>query len=560
MPRLLPFALLAFALGPAAQAQATYRIAGTIVSAIDKHPLQRASIQIAAADNPKQVQTTTSDEFGRFVFPKVPAGNFLLQGSAPKYLTTLYDEHDGFTTGIVTSAGVDTESLTLKLQPESTISGIVVNESAEPVDDAAVRVFLQSHAFGQARLVPVGAASTDDRGRFELPHLKAGTYFVAVSASPWYAVHPLPQKDTQPSRPLNARTARQQQPDYLMPGVGPSGFVDAIDPSLDVAYATEFYPGTTDSKHAQAIVLRGGDSPELHFQLAPLAAVSVTIPRGALKQGQPDVLPQLRISIFGQLETPPSVMQQSSTQTVIAGLAPGDYILSDPRNPNQAHRGMRLHLAEQNTEAKPAADSGLGRVHIIAHPANGSTAPSGLSVALVPPHSADIISAEPDSKGEFTLDAPPGDYFFKIEGGGKTLFAREILNGDRPLTNSTVRLAADDSRFYTITYAEGTHTLKGIVRKDGKGFPGAFVLLFPTAEAADPHTFFRDQSDVDGSFILKGIAPGAYTLLAIEGGWDIDWQEGSTLARFLPAAQKIGIPNTAEKTHFLTRPLTAQLR
>lgn len=557
MRHLLRLALLALALQPA-HAQTTYRIAGTVVSAIDKHPLQRAAIQITNSDNPKQVQTATSDEFGRFAFAKVPAGNFILQGSATNYLTTLYDEHDGFTTGIITGASVDTESLVLKLQPESAIDGTVVNEAAEPVADADVMLFLQSHSFGDGRMVPAGAAFSDDRGRFELPHLKAGTYFVAVSASPWYAVHPLPKPDP-PSSRQNSRAAQQQQ--QQAPS---SGFADAIDPSLDVAYATEFYPGTTDSAHAQPIVLRAGDSPELHFQLSPQAAVSVTVPRGTLKPGQPDVTPTVRMSIFGQLQGAPSmVISQSSTQTYIAGLAPGDYILSDPRNPNQAHGGTPLHLAERNTEAAPASDSGLAHVHIIVHPANGSSPPSDLWVGLIHPHSADMVSGDANPKGELTLDAPPGDYFFQVEGGGKVLFPRQIQSGDsttQPLANTTFHLAPNDSRFFTIDYAEGTHTLKGIVRKDGKAFPGAFILLFPTAESADPHTFFRQQSDLDGSFNIQGLAPGAYTLLAIDGGWDLDWQHNNALARYLPSAQKIGVPDSSAETHYLTQPLLVQPR
>lgn len=562
-PRLLPLILFALALQPA-QAQTTYRIAGTIVSAIDKHPLQRAAIQITNVDNPKQVLTTTSDEYGRFAFTKVPAGNFELQGTAPNYLATLFDEHDGFSTGIVTGAAVDTESLVLKLQPESTIGGTVVNEAAEPVENATVRLFLQSHTFGDGRLLPAGTANTDDRGRFELPHLKAGTYFLAVSASPWYAVHPPPP----PQNPIGfvdqaGRTgyAVQRSPQRQQPRNNGGGVADSIDPTLDVAYATEFYPGTNDSAHAQPIVLRGGDSPELHFQLAPQAAVSVTIPRGKLKPGEPDVPPQLRMSIFGQLEMPPpSVMQQFSTQTIIAGLAPGDYILSDPRNPNQAHGGTPLHLAERNTQATPASETGLAHVHVIARSADGSAAPSDLWVGLIHPHSADMVSAEANEKGEVSLDAPPGDYFFQMEGGGKVLFPRQILNGDQPVSSASLHFSADDSRFFNLTYAEGTHTLKGIVRKDGKGFPGAFILLFPTSEAADPHTFFRQQSDLDGSFDIKGLAPGAYTLLAIDGGWDLDWQHNNALARYLPAAQKIGVPDSAEKMHYLTQPLAVQAR
>jgi hypothetical protein len=557
-PRFLPLVLLVFALQPAHAQTSTptnYRIAGTIVSAVDKHPLQRAAIQITNADNPKQVLTTTSDEYGRFAFTKLPSGNFELQGSALNYLTTLYEEHEGFSTGIITGASVDTESLILKLQPESTIGGTIVNEAAEPVENAAVRLFLQSHAFGDGRLVPAGAAFTDDRGRFELPHLKAGTYFVAVSASPWYAVHPLPQPDPPPVRSQSSRTGPQQQ--QRAPA---SGIADGIDPSLDVAYATQFYPGTTDSAHAQPITLRGGDSPELHFQLSPQAAVSVTIPR-VLKPGQPDAPPQLRMSIFGQLESPPpSVMRQSATATVIAGLAPGDYLLTDSRNMNQPHGGTPLHLAERNTEATPASATGLAHVHVIARPADGSSAPSDPWVALIHPHSVDMVSAEVNEKGEVSLDAPPGDYYFQVESGDKDLFPRQVLSGDQPLTGTDFHLAADASRFFTITYAEGKHTLKGMARKDGKGFPGAFILLFPTSEAADPHTFFRQQSDLDGSFSIEGVAAGSYTLLAIDGGWDLDWQHNNALARFLPAAQKIGIPDSAEKTHYLTQALTVQQR
>jgi hypothetical protein len=246
---------------------------------------------------------------------------------------------------------------------------------------------------------------------------------------------------------------------------------------------------------------------------------------------------------------------------VITGLAPGDYILTDPRNPNQTGGGTPLHLAERNTDAAPAADStsGLAHVHIVTRPADGAT-PSSVSIGLVHPHSGDWIIPDADPKSEFFIEAPPGDYYFDLTSNGKVMYPRQIFSGDQAIAGSLVHLAADESRFFTLTYSEGTHALKGFVRKDGRGLPGAFILLFPTSESPDPHTFFRQQSDLDGSFDIQGIAPGAYTLLAIDGGWDIDWQHNATLARFLPLAQKIGIPDSAEKTHYLTQPVAAQPR
>ena len=46
-----------------------------------------------------------------------------------------------------------------------------------------------------------------------------------------------------------------------------------------------------------------------------------------------------------------------------------------------------------------------------------------------------------------------------------------------------------------------------------------------TAPELHRDLFRRDQSDLDGTFTLQGIVPGRYTVLAIEGGWELDWSE-----------------------------------
>jgi len=47
----------------------------------------------------------------------------------------------------------------------------------------------------------------------------------------------------------------------------------------------------------------------------------------------------------------------------------------------------------------------------------------------------------------------------------------------------------------------------------------------------------RDQSDSDGTFTLPQIPPGRYTALALQNGWDIDWQNAAVLKPYLPHAQ-----------------------
>lgn len=49
----------------------------------------------------------------------------------------------------------------------------------------------------------------------------------------------------------------------------------------------------------------------------------------------------------------------------------------------------------------------------------------------------------------------------------------------------------------------------------------------------------RDQSDLDGSFTFHSVIPGAYTVIAIENGWDLDWSKPAVIARYAVHGQKL---------------------
>jgi hypothetical protein len=104
----------------------------------------------------------------------------------------------------------------------------------------------------------------------------------------------------------------------------------------------------------------------------------------------------------------------------------------------------------------------------------------------------------------------------------------------------------------------GTHTVKGVVQRNGKPIPGAFILLFPAEELGDIRTFIPYQSDLDGSFEFKDLAPGSYGILSIDGGWDLDWQKESVLARYLPGAITIKVTDVPASTQILTAPIPVQ--
>jgi hypothetical protein len=559
MRRLLPLLILALALQPShaqsvAQSPATYRIAGTVVSAVDHHPLQRASIQILTPEDQKPIQSTNSDEYGRFAFA-VPAGNFTLQGTAPGYLATLYDEHDGFTTGVVTGAGVGTESLILQLQPEAILSGIIRDESAEPAEGASIHLFRQIPDFGDDRLALVDTKSADDSGRFEFAHLHPGTYFLAVTATPWYAVHPDLQAATVDvaSNEYHLTLQRRGNPTF--------SFIDHIDPSLDVAYAATFYPGTTDPAAAAPILVRAGDAKDLDLQLRPQPALSITLHSAAPPNFTPYNQPRLQISFHGQVL--PVMAQAISTgeRTVIDGLAPGDYFLSDGRvSSSSADGDTPIHLIDHSITANLPAAPSPAHLHIAVQPASHTRLPFHTQVVLVRSNHEAQASKELDGNNRATLDSAPGDYSFAVLGERYDLAVGQVVSGERPLPSNSIHLAPDETASFILTVDPRVHALHGIASKDGKPFPGAFVLLVPTSQVHDIHDFYRDQSNLDGSFDLRNVPSGDYTLFAIEHGWDLNWRSYEVLAHYLPAATAIRIPNTENTPQTLKQPVPVQPR
>jgi hypothetical protein len=94
----------------------------------------------------------------------------------------------------------------------------------------------------------------------------------------------------------------------------------------------------------------------------------------------------------------------------------------------------------------------------------------------------------------------------------------------------------------------GSVTVEGFAKRDGKAVSGAMVVLVPKNADADRDRFRRDESDLDGSFSLRDVIPGSYTVVAIENGWDLDWAEPGVLAGYLKHGQPIEIGGRSATT------------
>jgi hypothetical protein len=94
-----------------------------------------------------------TEENGAFEFKDLPAGKFALRAARRGYLRGSYDQHDQFSTAIVTGAGMETENLVLRLTPLARIFGKISDQFGEPVRNAMIWLYTRDDQNGYDRVV-----------------------------------------------------------------------------------------------------------------------------------------------------------------------------------------------------------------------------------------------------------------------------------------------------------------------------------------------------------------------------------------------------------------------
>jgi hypothetical protein len=152
-----------------------------------------------------------------------------------------------------------------------------------------------------------------------------------------------------------------------------------------------------------------------------------------------------------------------------------------------------------------------------------------------------------DSRGEAELPpVAPGTYEVAVLGGAKPY--------------SISHISAEGARIseHTIAVVSGNAEIRGTITKAGKGFAGAMVVLVPKNPEVDHDLFRRDQSDLDGTFLLRGVVAGSYTILSIENGWDLDWSQPGVIAAYLKRGRKIEAGNRGGAPLNIADPIEVQ--
>jgi hypothetical protein len=121
-------------------------------------------------------------------------------------------------------------------------------------------------------------------------------------------------------------------------------------------------------------------------------------------------------------------------------------------------------------------------------------------------------------------------------------------------------LKAGESQDWTIVLAAGKTSIEGFVKRGGKAASGVMVVLIPNGPETHQDLFRRDQSDLDGSFVLRNVVPGSYTVAAIEDAWGFDWSKPTLLARYAEHGQALTISESMKGAVHLPDPVEVQPR
>jgi carboxypeptidase family protein len=280
----------------------------------DGFPIAHATVsatQVLQAVTGNQInltaKATQSDDAGSYELSELPAGQYRISVAKTGYIAGRYGQREETDSGTPVDVG-DAQIRTridVALQRNSYVSGRVVDEYGDPVENVAVTLSQIKYQGGRKRLATVSAMSgrtTDDLGRYRVYSVPPGDYIVSASV----------------------------------------GQVVAFQPSTGVSgYALTYFPSTSNPREAQLVsVSRALDVTGIDFVLVPIQTATVS-GRKLGADGQPfggslTITPSQR---SGALVTEPAGARiYDDGRFEFPNVAPGDYVIQGDQGKSRQDR------------------------------------------------------------------------------------------------------------------------------------------------------------------------------------------------------------------------------
>ena len=527
--------LLASAFARAADPAAS--LEGSVVNKITGAPVKHAHVMyIKVPGSASFPLSTDTDADGRFSVGLEP-GSYRLWVERPGFIHQAYgaETPEGTGTLLTVAAGQQIRDVNLRLVPLGAIAGHVLDDDGDPIQGAGIQVLRYSFATGKRQLITVLGVGTNDRGEYRAYGLPAGRYFLMATL-----------RGSPISRPPEA---------------------EALLPEVQQSYAAVYYPGVLDVASSSQISLpEGGEISDADFHVQKTGAVTV---RGRLFSPVQDFAGSRLQVTLGHSDRNTASFLNPITATVdeatgrfeFHGISPGSYLLIA----SQLHDG---HLLSGRLSIEVSAGNNPQTVNLSlasSFDIIGNVEIEGGSAAKIPPMTIQLTEPEglafgrqPSAKvgpdGSFRLPGlVPGIWDFTLNPLPENLWIKTATLGEVDVLSGQFSVSSATRAPLRIVLAGNGAQISGSVTQNGQ--PGhAIVVLVPAASESQGlvQMYRTTTTQENGSFLLKGIRPGAYKLFAFQDVEPFAWLDPD----FLKPVEALGEAISVSEGEKATRQLT----
>ena len=485
------------------EAEAPGVIQGTVLSGGTGQALRRAQVVLKPADSKGAGLYQTTDESGSFVFPKVAPGRYSITVQRDGFLPLSAGRIGDYKMPPIftMNSGETISSFVFRMTPSGVVSGKVKFDDAEPAGNVAIQLYRSYYERGRHGYAAAASTRTDDRGEYRVHGLDAGTYYVAALYQ-------------SPPRPSGAEEQTRK---------------DALgNPLPELSYAVTFYPQVQKMSEAVAVKVAPGD--EVNGIDIFLTLVHTVHIRGqvlnAVKGGaiaSPGVTLRMNDSDnTASVSAPISVTVDKDQNFDIQGVTAGPYLLLASGAENGAALTGRVPINIGDSDVAGAdvvvgpENLWTGKVHM---DDDDSTLPSGLMISLQPRRTTTSPSqAAVSDTGEFAVPFVPDEtYDLYVLNGPDNSYLKSvrIANSER-LSQGLEASSGDAPPALDVRLgSQGGQVVGRAVTADPKVVAsGASVALIPNPADGRVQAYQTTHADEYGNFLLKGVPPGAYVVVA----------------------------------------------
>jgi hypothetical protein len=502
--RLWTISVTAFLAAACGRAADLYRVSGVVVDARTGAPHPRARLAVLQVKSTAVEARQITGTNGEFSFD-LPQGNYTLRSGTTDDPQVYGRKTPGsmFGSSIIAGPGQDNSRLVFRWFRTSAISGRIVDDAGEPVENALVQLVRSDVRAGRRIASTIAWKRTDDRGEYRFAPLAASTYYLAVTAEPWYA----------------------------------PGLSEPNKPSA--AYAAVSYPNSPDPAGAAPLILKPGAEARANFTLrmAPGATVRVEL------DSEPGFTGNVGLVMGGMGGSDAFQRQERFAGfQVLPAVPPGHYqvrlIGTSGGAPVAGRSAIDVNgsAVDVKVSLKPYP-SVSGAVEL----KNPGTKPRGLIlVSLVGEEFGGAVSTAVRPGGGFSFPSVrEGKYRIAIR-GTDGYFASEIHVDGAAYSKGVMDLVEGDTATVRLVASDDTGRASGFVTIGDRAVAGVLAVLAPVAETNDWLAYRGFQTDSDGSYDFTDVPSGDYLLFAVEDT-GLEYTNPAVVRPYLQSAKRVHV-------------------